>query len=224
MKQQGKSLNGLVIQPGRQLVFKQDGSVSGQVTYKCDASRAFALRPGIGSPHPDYGRAQCFNATVTVNDAGLAEILCDYLGIMSDPTIPIIEFVGNTGEEPIETHRNFVSSIGGTNADPKNSAQFDQETGEFIGFPPDAGHNLGGVRGYLNPACTVRVTFYTSSSSWGLYQLGDIAWPPGGVPNPPDSRNWLKTNWSRRNFGLIYQITEEYTASGKRGWNPTIYG
>jgi len=44
---------GLVIQPGRTLVLKQDGSASGQVEYRCDARSAFSLAPGIGSVHPD---------------------------------------------------------------------------------------------------------------------------------------------------------------------------
>jgi len=220
----GDPLTKLIPQPGRQLVFKQDGTISGQVTFKCNGAVAFSLRPKIGAPHPDFTACQCYNALVSKTENGIAEIVCDYLGIQSNPTPPQVEFVGGTAEEAIETHHDFVSKIGGRRGVALNGATFDAETGEFLGFPPEAPNNLGGTRGYLAPGSTVRVTFYTTSASWGLYDLGHIASPPGNVPRPPGSRNWLKVNWSRRDYGLIYQITEEYLASGKRGWNPLIYG
>lgn len=215
---------GLVIQPGRTLVLKQDGSASGQVKYRCDGKSVFTLAPKVGSLHPDSSQVQCYNTTIAVLENEIAEITCDYLGIFRDPTVYQIEFVGNVGEEPIETHKDFVSRIGGKSSAPLNRAKFDLETGEFLGFPADAPKDLGGTRGYLNPACTVRVSWFTRNASMGLYSLGEIASPPGNIPNPPDSRNWLKTNWGRRGFGLIYQITEEYTASGRRGWNRLVYG
>lgn len=221
-KQHG-SLSGLIIQPGRQLVYKLDGTISGQVRYRCDAAAAPSLLPQKGSPHPDNSRVQCFNSVMTVTENGLAEIVSDYLGLQSDPTPPVIDFLGNTGEEALETHPDFVSKIGGTPDAPLNEAKFDEETGEFLGFPVDASEDLGGVRGFLSPTSTVRVTFFTANDRWGLYELGEIASPPGNVPKPPGSRNWLKTNWSRRDFGNIYQISEEYTASGRRGWNRLIY-
>lgn len=218
-------LTGLIIQPGRTLVLRQDGSATGQVKYRCDASAALSLAPAIGSPHPDSPVILCHDVSITILENGIAEIVCDYLGIFRDPTDYQIEFIGNVAEEPIETHKNFVSEIGGSAASPKNKAQFDPEIGEFLCFPPDAPNDLGGVRGYLNPTSTVRVSWYTATSpNWGLYELGTISSPPGGIPTPPGSRNWIKTNWSRRDYGLIYQITEEYTASGEKGWNPLIYG
>lgn len=219
----GNPLSGLIIQPGRQLTFRQDGSVVGQVKFRTATTGAENRIPATGSPHPDFSRAQCYNAVLLKSDNEIAEITCDYLGITRDPTTPVIEFVGNTGEEPIETHLDFIAKIGGTPDAPLNEAKFDEETGEFIGFPVDAPEDLGGVRGFLAPTSTVRVTFFTANDRWGLYELGEIASPPGNVPKPPGSRNWLKTNWSRRDFGNIYQITEEYTASGRRGWNRLIY-
>ena len=219
------TIPGLVRQPGRTLVLKQDGSATGQVKYRCEAGSAFGLAPSIGSPHPDSAQVLCYNTSITILENEIAEITCDYLGIFRDPTIYQIEFIGNVGEEPIETHKDFVSKIGGTAASPKNAAKFDLETREFIGFPADAPSDLGGVRGYLNPASTVRISWFTKNApTAGLFDLGSIRNPPGNVPKPPDSRNWLKTNWSRRDFGLIFQITEEYTASGKKGWNRLIYG
>jgi len=220
----GQPLSSLVMQPGRTLVLKQDGSASGQIQYRCDAQSAHTLAPRVGSPHPDNAQLQCYNVSITVLENSIAEISCEYLGIFSDPTTYQIEFLVNVGEEPIETHQNFVAKIGGQPGSPLNKAKFDTETGEFLGFPADAPDDLGGVRGYLNPACTVRISWFTRNASMGLYSLGRIASPPTVIPRPPDSRNWLKTNWSRRDFGLIYQITEEYTASGQKGWNRLIYG
>lgn len=219
-----KGYGGLIPQPGRTLVLRGDGSATGTVKY-ISSSPGLGGVPGIGSAHPDHSEVQCYAVSVTFLENGLSEITCEYLGIFRDPTDPVVEFIGNVSEEPIETHPDFVSRLGGTAKAPKNKAQFDEETGEFLGFPADAPNNLGGVRGYLNPACTVRVSWFTKNadSAEGLGSLGSIASPPAGVPSAPDSKNWLKTNWSRRQFGLIYQITEEYTASGRKGWNPLIY-
>lgn len=223
MKQQGKSLQGLVIQPGRTLTLDRYGVIRGQVVYKVDASLAFRLAPSVGSAHPDSAGAYAWNNTIQPIESGLCQITTDYIGLASDPTGYEVEFIGTLSEEPIETHPKFVDSIGGTADNPLHGASFDQETGEFLCFPVDAPNNLGGVRSYLSPSSTVRVSWYTRNPSSGLWSLGNRSYPPGSIPSPPDSRNWLKTNWSRRDFGLIYQISEEYMASGKKGWNTLIY-
>lgn len=220
----GQPLSNLVMQPARTMTIKQDGSISGRVQYRCNAESVYILTPRVGSPHPDNSQLQCYNVTINILENKIAEINCDYLGIFSDPTPYQVEFLVNVSEEPIETHKNFVERIGGKLGSSLNKAKFDSETGEFLSFPADAPEDLGGVRGYLNPASTVRVSWFTRNSSMGLYSLGRIASPPAIIPSPPDSRNWLKTNWTRRDFGLIYQITEEYTASSQKGWNRLIYG
>jgi hypothetical protein len=219
----GHPLNQLVMQPGRSLVLKEDGSVTGQVKFRCDLGLVTQLWPKKGLPHPEHPHCWLFNSTAAMIENGIAEFTCDYLGILRDPTDYQVEFLGTVCEEPIETHPQFVGEIGGTMGDPKNKAKFDPETGEFLGFPPDAPEHLGGVRGYLNPACTVRVSWFTQSASSGLWELGEISSPPGNVPRPPGSRNWLKTNWSRRDYNSVFQITEEYTASGRQGWNKLLY-
>ena len=93
-RDRGDPLTTLKPQPGRQLAYKQDGTISGQVKYRCDALKAFTLKPGIGARHPDDSKAQCYNAVVTIMENGSAEISCDYLGIISDPTKAQVEFVG----------------------------------------------------------------------------------------------------------------------------------
>ncbi len=219
----GDPLNSLILQSGWSLVYKQDGSLQGRCMFKCSASVAPSLIPPVGTPHPKNPLAKSYDAELVVTENDIAVITVDYLGIYISDRYTI-EYIATTGEEPIETHEAFVSSIGGTAGAPKNGAKFDEETGEFICFPGDAPHRLGGVRGYLAPASVVRVSFYSHEANTGLSDLGERKSPPFlGFITVGGSRNWLKTNWSRRDYGLIYQITEEYTLSGKGGWNSLIY-
>jgi hypothetical protein len=127
------TIPGLVRQPGRTLVLKQDDSATGQVKYRCEAGSAFGLAPSIGSPHPDSAQVLCYNTSITILENEIAEITCNYPGIFRDPNIYPIEFIGNVGEEPIETHKDFVSKIGGTAASPKNAASSVWRPGSLLG-------------------------------------------------------------------------------------------
>jgi len=218
------NLSGLILQPNWSLLYKQDGSIQGRCVFKCPASDGIGNIPPIGTPHPKKNDAKSYDAELVVTENEIAVITVDYIGLHT-PQPYQIEYIGTVGEEPIETHPKFVSSIGGTAASPKNNAKFDAETGEFIGFPADAPNKLGGVRGYLAPSSVVRVSYYTASALSGLSDLGEKQSPPYlGFISIGGSKNWLKTNWSRRDFGtFLYQITEEYTLSGKDGWNTLIY-
>jgi len=219
----GDPLNSLVLQPGWSLVYKQDGSLQGRCVFKCSASVAPSLIPAVGTPHPKNALAKAYDAELVVTECDIATITVDYLGIHTGG-VYMIEYIASTGEEPIETHPDFVGTIGGTKATPLNNAKFDDETEEFIGFPANAPSHLGGVRGYLSPSSVVRATFYSSSPTTGLSDLGQRQAPPYlGFISIGGGKNWLKTNWSRRAYGLVYQISEEYTLSGKNGWNSLIY-
>lgn len=100
------------------------------------------------------------------------QILCDFEAIGIDPayngmTDVAVEGAGTTSSEPIESHWNFAN-IGGTPTERKNGAQFDPETGKFLGFSTDTtgstvtsvGQPLAGVRSYLAPKASFRCYFH----------------------------------------------------------------
>jgi hypothetical protein len=36
-------------------------------------------------------------------------------------------------------------------------------------------------------------------------------------------RNWLKTDFSKKRTGSVWEVFEEWTMSGQQGWNSDIY-
>jgi hypothetical protein len=100
------------------------------------------------------------------------QIACDFEAIGIDPayngiTDVTVEGSGTTSSEPIESHWNF-ENIGGTPTARKNGAQFDPQTGKFLGFSTDTkgttvtsvGQPLAGVRSYLAPRGSFRCYFH----------------------------------------------------------------
>jgi hypothetical protein len=152
---------------------------------------------------------------VTGYYAGIAEEVLD--------TDPVYDFLIGVSEEPIETHPNFVSSIGGTADDPLNEAIFD-DAGIFLGFPANAPNDLGGVRSYLNSGqCTWRKTWNSKTQPVDATTIGDIDVPEGSPPTLGAGRNWVYYGMQFTLRGKVYQITKEWRASGRKGWNSIIY-
>ncbi len=225
-----KGSGNLTMQPDREVDEEQDGSAHGQVTFEGDAEQVLRI-PRIGashpwpaglphrcSSHPDVPSLTCFARKITFLKLGRVRGVLDYIGLTSDPTPMIYEFVGSTGEEPITTHDKFVTTLGGTKAAKLNGAKFDAQTGEFICFPPDAGNDLGGVESYLDPRVTVRATYWTYRAP-SARNLGQRV---SAFPGMPSGRA-LQTSFTWRQHGLCYQVTDERMSPGKRGWNALIY-
>lgn len=145
-----------------------------------------------------------------------------------------------TSQEPIESHPDFVSLMGGTPDDPKHGAFYDLNTGEFLGFPvvdPDEPDTLpsrfAGVRSYLLP----QETFVANSvefdypSSAQIESIGKVYTPTtiDGTPLPlpalPGERNWLNSGIRVQNIANVYfrtQVTGQL--SGPRKWLVEAYG
>jgi hypothetical protein len=149
---------------------------------------------------------------------GKAESVANYVGLNSDPTIPRIEFAGGSGQEPIETHPEF-EKFAGTQANPKNGASFDQDTGEFLGF---FNGSFQGTTSYILPSIIVNYTYYTSVVP-PINQVGRIVSNLPNFPRPPNVRNYLRIAMPYRQVAHVYQVTEQFLGSGERGWNRNIY-
>lgn len=225
-KQRGNSLAQPQLQPGAVITDEQDFSTKGHAVYVGDVS-SYSQRPARGDEHPLDNGCLLYACQTTALKLGKLQYDCDYLGLSEDPTPYFLEFVGSVGEEAIETHPNFVSTIGGTPSAPINNAQFDATTGEFLGFPADAPADLGGVRTYFRPSVIARVSYWTLETP-NPGPLGHVVDPDTipGLVLPPNCLDLLVTNFGYRQVTPLkppYQITVEMLASGPDGWNLLIY-
>lgn len=145
-----------------------------------------------------------------------------------------------TSQEPIESHIDFVTKIGGQPSNRLHGANFDSQTLEFIGFPvvdpdePDAlPSRFAGVRSYLMPQETYTYnavdTDYPSaddiSSIGKIFNPEAIDGTPLPLPELPGTRNWLSTGIRVQNIANVYfKIQGTGMLSGPRAWIPEIYG
>jgi len=178
---------------------------------------------------------------ILFDEGDQATLLLTWEGVTSETLPPPFwRIVRTPQEEPIESHRRFVSSIGGTATNPLNGAVFDSETGLFEGFPMTANANLRGVSKYLAENIVVTKEYVAINQPNDNFEIPIIRTPriteidpldPDAVPDRgieaipsiPLGYNWLQTDLVYTRRGNVYEITEEYTASGIGGWNSLIY-
>lgn len=172
------------------------------------------------------------------DEGNIAHLYLSWEGVTTETLPPPFwRIIRTPGEEPIDAHPRFASSIGGTHDDPKNNAQFDwdpeTETGTkaFLGFPSGAPNNLAGVTKYLCENIVVTKEYVTLTQPDDSFEIPIIRTPVLGsnhrglrrLPQIPLGYNWLQTDLVYTARGNVYEVTEEYTASGANGWNSTIY-
>lgn len=163
------SVSGGVLQPGASLQYNVDGTISGRARYAYEKSDSVTI---TGNAHPDDSRAVSVAGTISFDETHQYADL-EYRGVWSTSAIAI-DVQAGLQSNPIETHPNFVSTLGGTPASPLNSAYFDATTGAFVGWPAGAAHNLGGVRYYLAASNTYRFTQSTTSATTVATALGNL--------------------------------------------------
>lgn len=164
-------------------------------------------------------------------------------------TNPCIEGAGTTSGEPIETHPNFKSKIGGTKANPLNGATFDEKR-RFTGFAADAGPTaetsvqpFAGVRTYLSPKNIVRGYFHANKNSQPHSLFGAVGkqttngrifdWLmyPQEYEAASAGSSFLLTACNIENIcvntagnGVIYKVSYELMQGAKpNGWHRDIY-
>jgi hypothetical protein len=214
-----KGVRTSALQPDSQVSIDRDGLMSGTATFDGDQLQVLSTTPTIGvSTHPKDPRLVCESIATTYKRLGKASVTANYIGLASDPTTPRVEFAGGSGQEPIETHPDFVR-FAGTASEPKNGAQFDGETGEFLGF---FNGDFQGVTAYVVPSIIVNVTYYTSIIP-NIKSIGRIVSNLPNFQRPPNVRNYLLIAMPYRQIANVYAVTEQYLGSGEKGWNRQIY-
>lgn len=165
-----------------------------------------------------------------------------------DTTEIHIEGASTASAEPIETHPNFTSQLGGSQGSPLNGAQFD-DTGKFLGFSTNTQNTrvtseepLAGVRSYLAPKDTARCYFHTTNdeliSNMGRLKTGTQSfngvwdrvrlvpqWWYGDVSSLLLSSISVENIVVQKNGGpiLVKVSYELMSGAGLNGWHDLIY-
>lgn len=139
-----------------------------------------------------------------------------------------------TSQEPIESHPDFVSKIGGDPTTPLHGAFFDATTGEFLGFPvvdPSEPESLpsrfAGLRSYLMPqeTFTANSVEFDYPTSEDINNIGRVFEPTVPLPELPGTRSWVNTGIRVQNIANVYYRTQKTgMLSGPRNWIPEVYG
>ena len=212
------------------IVKKNDGTLEASLTFVTEKGDEISL-PIIGDPHPDNEDLECYNKTITYGDGELITCTCAYFGIEVRKTSPVVSYDGGTNNDPIETHPKFgeagVNGLAGTSSSPKNGAEFDSETGQFIGFTGGDAGDLLGVQYYLTPANNVSLTYWTTTKPNLNSRMSIVGAPNLGAGRtffkPPNVKNYLLVDMPYRTQGSLFQVTEQYIGSASGGWNKSIY-
>jgi hypothetical protein len=228
-------LSQAIIQPDRSINEKNDGTLEGQVVYKCAKEDEYKL-PQIKDDHPDDARLECYNITKTHNSNGIITATASFFGLNASVTEAVISYSGAQNNEPIETHPEFITDLAGTVDSPKNGAVFveddqDPEYGTFIKFGGGEDDTktpaFRGVEYYLTPSTQITLSYWTDKvpdlkDRLFIYEdLGNI--PSRQFKVPPDVKDFLLLDTPYRQVGSFYQVTEQYLGSGPDGWNDKIY-
>lgn len=182
----------------------------------------------IFSAHPRWSFLEMDKRTITLRSDGAWDIIGDYFGVQGTPE-PIYSLDNSTSQEPIETHKDFVT-FAGTPTSPINGAVFDPDDLTFLNFKQvvsgSAVSNVKwvGMRAYLNASAVwreIKVT-KTKPSASEITSIGRIDNPPGDAPTPA-GRNWLFGAICYEQKARTYTIRREWLLSGPGGWNDVVY-
>jgi len=162
-----------------------------------------------------------YNREITYMGLHRIQLTGSYFGLVSSKTDPILSYTPNTNQEPITSHPNF-ETFAGTKLAPLNGAQFDADTGEFLGFYDQSITDLFGVSFYLVPTTLLSLSYWTSD----VPKLGRRMTRRASIPGfkkPADVKEFLVMDYPYRQVGNFYQVTELIMGSGPNGFSTILY-
>jgi len=222
----------VIMQPDRSVSEKNDGTLEGQIVYRCDKEYISSL-PDLGDPHPDDDRLECYDINKTYNSNGLVTATASFFGLVASTTDPVISYSGGQNQEPIETHPDFETKIGGTYNAPLNGAKFVTDEGEadykaFIGFiDPDSDSEILGTEYYLSTSTNITLSYWTDKAPSLKNRMRIYPYIRGinssQLRVPSDVKNFLLLDTPYRQVGSFFQVTEQYLGSGPDGFSSLIY-
>jgi hypothetical protein len=199
--------------------------------------------PPIGTTKSVDGQSlSVVGFSISAQSGNFTEYSIQYEGRASNAVAPsasaVVDssLIGSTGEEPIASNYNFIVShdnadsivafSGGAVTQGETSTSggaLFSEDGEFLGFTKNAKRNLFGVQSYLNPNMSYSRSYSTTTRP-DLSKVGKIMSGTSGFPTIQTGKNWLCTSITYRKQGTTYNVTQEFRASDRNGWNEYIYG
>ena len=215
-----------VLMPGATLIYESDGTITGTAKYAYPQGSAVSI---IGNIHPDDSRPTCVSELHEYDEV-FQYVTGTFRGVWSSSNYRVDVQTGLQAN-PIETHPNFVSTLGGTPGSPLNGAVFDTN-GVFLGWPAGSSLNLGGVRYYLAAANTYRFTAATTSGgtvATAIAATGQIASSisAGGLTVSQANGFMLQNvtvDYQYVGAGVtVYTYTVVWVSTQPPGWNTSIY-
>lgn len=218
-----------------------DEDVNGLATYTTKT----LIRPTVTSTTPNLNDSVSINGntlrlvSVNVSSGGgsFREVTSVYQGPSLTRTLQQ-NSVNTVSEEPIETNYNFLVghdgaesivdfsggalTAGDANTATTGGAVFDTD-GSFLYFNDKAKYNLCGVKSYLNPNLTYRRSFTTATTP-SLTAVGRIVSSAGDFPSSVSGSTWLCTSIQYVKRGSVFEVSQDFRSSDKKGWNQYIYG
>ena len=170
------------------------------------------------------------HSEVLYDEGDMAHLRLRWAGIRQQTLpLPLWRVVRTPREESIETHPLFISDLGGTPEDPKNNAEFD-ESGNFVGFPIETENPMSGVERYLEQMTVVSVDRLAFQEPDAGERIPRLNTPTIGgsrgirrLPSLAQGQQWFKWDLSYTKRGNVFEIHEEWVASGNRGVNELVY-
>jgi len=198
----------------------------GLITY---TEKSLASRANVNVTTPNIGEVRsiggiiCMAVSVNVTCQGGAftEYTTTFQG--GEDTTLQQDTSNSTGEEPIQSHKNFLTDI--VPAAGEANVVYNEDN-SFRAFSKDAQNYFFGVTAYLQPNLTYKRSFNTTATATAtdLFAVGRIVNPSEDFPAVTSGSTWLCVGAQYTKRGSSFDVSHDFRASGENGWNEYIYG
>jgi hypothetical protein len=151
--------NSLELQPDWSIESDGYGLLTSRLTFACPGGQAASLAPKNGDAHPQDGRLKCHKSIYTIIKGERAQIIAEYVGI-EQGEITRIQIKGDvvTGTQPIQAHRDFVTTLKPLGWD--STSQSFKETNQKA-----IDNGLVGVKSFLIADSQITASFFSASKA-----------------------------------------------------------
>lgn len=167
------------------------GLLEGTVSFTTTVDNAGSI-PVKRDSHPHDERLKCWKVQSTTRKGGLIDVEANYVGIESGMnTEPQVQITVGSTTDPIDTHNEFVTKIGGKPSAPLNGAIFvdaitgDATTNDAKGVFSEFSlikttgtkkerNIMAGIKSYYSPTITIKGVMYTRSQIFTQRLVGSM--------------------------------------------------